>query len=289
MRMISLVGSSEKGERCKSDVDLAVLPYIAMSNVNRNHDKRMKALEKVNLILRRSFYLLGNDNVLRGNISAQLLVVLTRLLIEPRKEERLKWQNYTDSIKKGSCDPMRRNLDSNELLLVNDIREYSEIITSMLSYITNRAIIVNVYTSEYRLGSFFRKHDSNRAQFHFEKVITIIEKCEQTKNNSYYDRSLFWLATLSGTSVTNEVKGPQIHRNVTRCPPDYIISLYSRFASKFDDLLINKLGYQTPKLLRALMDKVLYGSTWKNAMVYLVLLFENYFRAILSVSTCHLK
>jgi len=97
-------------------------------------------------------------------------------------------------------------------------------------------------------------------------------------------KSQFWLATFQtdliqdenhegyNTSTSNDTSLlssssltsiPQIDC----CPEDYILSLYSSFAPKFDDLLVNKLQYQTPTLLRKLVNSTV-STTTASSMVW---------------------
>jgi len=43
---------------------------------------------------------------------------------------------------------------------------------------------------------------------------------------------------------------------MNKCPTNYVVGLYSTFASRFDTLLVEKLQYQTPTLLRHMVDEV---------------------------------
>jgi predicted TPR repeat methyltransferase len=54
----------------------------------------------------------------------------------------------------------------------------------------------------------------------------------------------FWMATQS-----NEIF-------ISKCPKEYIISLYSTFSERFDSLLVEKLEYKTPMKLRKLVNSI---------------------------------
>jgi predicted TPR repeat methyltransferase len=84
----------------------------------------------------------------------------------------------------------------------------------------------------------------------------------------------FWLSAVWGDGpkgdggLDNNRDGPDDENDssviapaspVLRCPPAYVVGLYSTFASRFDALLVDKLRYQTPQLLRDLVDQVLSG------------------------------
>lgn len=49
-----------------------------------------------------------------------------------------------------------------------------------------------------------------------------------------------------------------------RCPREYIISLYKSFAPKFDELLVDKLQYRTPALLRESVNTYFQDVTCAN-------------------------
>lgn len=75
---------------------------------------------------------------------------------------------------------------------------------------------------------------------------------EQCTSNS--ELASFWLATLE---VTEDCDGNGKHESnneITKCPVDYVVGLYSTFAQKFDQLLVDKLEYKTPTMLRELLD-----------------------------------
>lgn len=97
----------------------------------------------------------------------------------------------------------------------------------------------------------------------------------------YYSMAQFWLETLTSSSnnkygtepsITNTRPDEQYdddhHLNpimttsrtatnkmITKCPPEYIINLYSTFAERFDELLVKELQYQTPTILCQLVNE----------------------------------
>ena len=50
---------------------------------------------------------------------------------------------------------------------------------------------------------------------------------------------------------------------MARCPAEYVVGLYSSFAGRFDDLLVQQLHYRTPTVLRQLL-KDTFASSWKK-------------------------
>jgi predicted TPR repeat methyltransferase len=104
---------------------------------------------------------------------------------------------------------------------------------------------------EYRLGRYFRKLEPcnvyrDMSIFYFEKAIEHLPR-----NHADHTMAQFWLATL--VPVRNDASKPVF----TKCPAEYIVGLYSTFAPKFDDLLVRKLEYETPKMLRSLHDRTI--------------------------------
>ena len=90
----------------------------------------------------------------------------------------------------------------------------------------------------------------SRSRKHFSKCL------EQGTSN--YELAGFWLATLGAAEGSSE--GGEYENEITKCPAEYVVGLYSTFAEKFDKLLVDKLEYQTPTMLRQLLDSVDLGS-----------------------------
>ena len=113
-----------------------------------------------------------------------------------------------------------------------------------------------------RLGSFFRKlkpegkHVATSA-YHFGQALELLDPPHmdptyqlrsQPELARIASEARFWIGTL------------QQDDSVDRCPPEYVIGLYSTFAGKFDDQLVNRLQYQTPTKMRSLVDAHLGSS-----------------------------
>ena len=95
-----------------------------------------------------------------------------------------------------------------------------------------------------KLGTFFRKLqpiDTNRPRcsHHLKRSMELLPK-----SHTMYKTAQFWLATITEDSTMD------------RCPEDYVKSLYSTFAAKFDHLLVATLQYETPTKLRQLVNTV---------------------------------
>lgn len=151
--------------------------------------------------------------------------LMIRLLVEPRRHS----------------SEMRRELNKEERALYKDIVNAlaSEASRSMDSDCTSLG------QAHYHLGKFFRKLNPSainqpRARHHFGCAIQLLPTLHE-----FREMANFWLATLDDAGS----------HHLSKCPPEYIVSLYSTFAERFDDLLVTKLSYQTPKLLRMLVDQ----------------------------------
>lgn len=163
--------------------------------------------------------------------------LLVRLLLEEREEEARGNKGKVGSA--SPAHPNRRNLSAAELKIyqrvVNDLDQ-------TWSGVEMRSELEQEFLSkqEFRLGCFFRKKlpssmHAPRARKHFENA-------RRLRKNKMAD---FWLATLQ------EGEGGL---QIDRCPATYVVSLYSTFASRFDELLVEKLQYETPTKLRMLLD-----------------------------------
>lgn len=167
---------------------------------------------------------------------------MVRLLTEPRQEEAK--QNRLGITNSSNRHSNRRPLDSSEEDLYGNILS---LLKSLAEKESNEDELEFLSTQEYKLGMFFRKKSPKTAVDHFRRCVTIMDLLTSTNHNSkeiQKQREIvpFWLATLD--------KGA----TVSKCPADYIVGLYSTFASDFDALLIEKLQYQTPTKLRTLLD-----------------------------------
>ena len=80
--------------------------------------------------------------------------------------------------------------------------------------------------------------------FYFENAVAHLPR-----NHQDHIMAQFWLATLM--PISND----ELTLKFAKCPAEYIVGLYSTFAPRFDDLLVKKLEYATPKVLRSLHDR----------------------------------
>ncbi len=80
----------------------------------------------------------------------------------------------------------------------------------------------------------------------------VVKNCELAK---------FWMATLRNIPRRghddDDENRPTPTIDLSKCPVEYVINLYATFAERFDELLVEKLDYQTPTKLRRLLDSVM--------------------------------
>lgn len=222
--------------------------YGALANIALEHRMRMEALATA----------IELETKQRGNNppTVGMALAFARLLTEPREEEA---RILTELVKKGgkgigkasAKHPNRRDLSESENELYKQIQKTTDAAVVEPS-VNGTKENETLGWIEYRLGSFFRKlqpEATYRAQSarHFRKAVEILPS-----NHILSKKSGFWLATL-GTDAAYAA-------TVDRCPEEYIVGLYSGFAKDFDNLLVRKLHYETPALLRRLVDGVLPAS-----------------------------
>lgn len=213
-----------------------------------------------------------------------------RLLLEPRAREA---NEVVGKIGKASAQhPNRRGLNEKEQEIYSKLQIAFQSAHQLLnehSRNIDRNVIVDegekkiesssdtfseqqrefISKYEYKMGLFFRKKvPSDRyqpiAKNHF---LSSLQRCKQhhSQNNhepySHETMARFWIATMGGTGEADQhrlgCEDADRYGNIDRCPANYVVGLYSTFASNFDDLLVQKLKYQTPAKLRKLLNEVL--------------------------------
>jgi predicted TPR repeat methyltransferase len=198
--------------------------YAALSIASRNFLERLDSLQKAADL----------------STHAQLIPrvgFLLRLLLEPREEESHRVQGIIG--KSSNEHPSRRDLNPKEIQLYTELEKLISSAWTLELSLDQKEFLSK---HEYRLGLFFRKKQPSeihqpRARKHFQKL--------QQQRASNSEMASFWLATMGG-------EGDEIFK----CPADYIVSLYSTFAERFDELLVEKLNYQTPTKLREVLNLV---------------------------------
>jgi len=225
--------------------------YAALAKVAADHKTRMEALQRAIDIESRH---LAAEN---KPPTVGIALALVKLLSEPREEEAKSLRELSrlggKSVGKASAKrPNRRDLDKTEQNIYNHIRDT---LTSLEASTPCEKESLGWIHS--KLGSFFRKLEPSsthrpRSVFHFESVTNVL-----SSNHTLSKKSNFWLTTLSETN-----------NSCDRCPEDYVVNMYSTFASNFDDLLVKKLKYKTPSLLRSLVDSTISikqrGQKWAS-------------------------
>ena len=243
--------------------------HATLSRVATDINERQKALDCTITTFEETYSNVMKDTIPISQMCAYTLA-LVRSLVETREEKRYQWSKMEKKIKtKTNKNPMRIDLSKNEIILYTQIKEALQISWSRTLQISMKSIsetkcndmedisiqknvkgyMHRLALAEYRLGIFFRKMEpANKHQLssykHFKQVIKHLPK-----NNSYAHKARFWLATLQNKDIL-EKDSDIDNMKFEKCPQEYIISLYSSFASNFDDLLVNSLDYQTPTILR---------------------------------------
>jgi predicted TPR repeat methyltransferase len=178
--------------------------------------------------------------------------LMVRRLLEPRKYETRKVRSRTTSTAAAS-HPKRRPLDARESKLHQQIQNSIQSIRNTNQHDRSKTAKTDVMTApqwemlglrEYQLGMFFRKLQPTTAASYFQDAYQHLPDTNVHRTNAQ-----FWLATIQSLSSSSSSSS-----SMTRCPESYVVGLYSTFAERFDDLLLHQLDYQTPSLLRALVD-----------------------------------
>lgn len=205
--------------------------YMSLSVLEADHVRRMQALRK------------AIERHHEDDSAFVKLGLLIRLLFDPRYNESLQ---VGGRIGRASCShPGKRPLDASEEVLY-------ERIAKALDDFWRRTTTESTQNqqqmaeTEYRLGLFFRKRQPvdisrARAQLHLQRSLQHLP----TEHENWAVAE-FWLGTLGNND-----------KPVNRCPASYVVGLYSTFAERFDDLLVAKLEYQTPTVLRKLVDETM--------------------------------
>ena len=211
--------------------------FAALANVAADHKIRMAALQKA-VDLESKHLTSENKSPTIG-----ITLALVKLLSEPREDEakalRESSRRGGKSIGKASPKhPNRRNLSEKEDNMYYRLREALDILET--STANEKESLGWIHS---KLGSFFRKLQPEsihrpRSVHHFQNVMYVL-----SSDHNLSMKANFWLTSLG--------KG---NDSCDRCPEDYVVSMYSSFASNFDDLLLNKLKYKTPSLLCNLVD-----------------------------------
>lgn len=199
--------------------------HYALSLASPQHTERIESLQMVAKLWTPAC----------GMALSGLATALVRLLVEAREEE---GKQNGISIP-SSKHPSTRNLNEEEQRLYVSILEVLQ--AARVDPKTTPGAAASLAQAEYRLGLFFRKLEpvavnGPRSLHHFMMTIEI-----SPNDDSLARKAQFWKATL-----TDDV--------VDKCPPEYIVGLYASFAQRFDELLVDKLNYETPTKLRHLVD-----------------------------------
>jgi predicted TPR repeat methyltransferase len=174
--------------------------------------------------------------------------LLLRRLVEPREDEA---RRVRGKIGRGSKNhPNKRNLNKQEeswyeelALALTEVWGQPSLSTDQKDFLAK---------NEYKLGLFFRKKEPPTV--HKPRARKCLEMSLQHSSPSHSEMANFWLATMDDVE-TNKNAG------IAKCPAEYIVGLYSTFANNFDELLVEKLDYQTPTKLRQLFNECVDSKT----------------------------
>ena len=225
--------------------------YGALANVAIDHKVRMEALQHAVDI---ESGLLATEN---KPPTIGIALALVKLLSEPRQEEAKALLKFScrgqKSIGKASSKhPNRRDLNEEEQKIYNRLCDTLAAFQDPSA--SDKESLGWIHS---KLGSFFRKLEPGeihrpRSIHHFQSATKVLPS-----DHALTKKAKFWLTTLGESNVS-----------CARCPEEYIVGMYSSFASQFDDLLVNKLKYKTPSLLRNLVDSTISvdkrGEKWAS-------------------------
>lgn len=217
--------------------------HVALSTVSTDPVERMDSLTRA--------ITLTTDQFRLARIG-----LLIRSLTEPRDLEARKVKGTIGKASKKH--PNRRELDQRENSVYERVKKELDALhesNSKTKCLTNDEQEL-ISKQEFRLGQFFRKKEPRSKYSKYS--IQHFTNCRNYPNSSQFAMAGFWLATLdsgNGSSTSTSSSSPE--EGPLRCPQEYVIGLYSTFATNFDTLLVEKLNYQTPTKIRKLFDKEL--------------------------------
>ena len=212
-----------------------------------------------------------------------VVLALVKLLTEPRKREA---RTLKDTGRRGDRQknigkasikhPNRRDLDERERDIYGRIIKSLDAVEQSFFKQHNALNPTSEWVPrenqrsdflgsiEYKLGCFFRKlqpeeEHREKSISHFNRVLSVVPP-----DYIMAKTAQFWLATFPSDAFL----GRRSIDTIDRCPEEYIIGLYSTFADNFDELLIKKLRYETPTILRRQVDGAMStskrSSTWAS-------------------------
>jgi predicted TPR repeat methyltransferase len=215
--------------------------HLALSTSSPHFEERIKSLQTVVTLW----------NPTCSMTPSALAGALVRLLVEPREEE----GRRDDIARTSPKHPSRRELNDEESELYQKLQD-----TLQLAWSEGQTTESTIYVAriEYRLGLLFRKMlptDVYRPRS-VKHLTSAVEKFPP--GHSLVSTARFWLATQADGDSEFAMD---------RCPKDYVVNLYANFADKFDNLLVDKLSYETPTILRELVDStdVVNNKKWSSA------------------------
>jgi predicted TPR repeat methyltransferase len=209
--------------------------YAALSVIDTDFDRRMKALGQ-------AIECLSNNSSNNDQHVIALAGLLVRQLVEPREEQAKQIRAGKVTVGNKVQHPSQRSLDTDEESVYKRIHECLDLIWNARTTCISAKEREFIALREYRLGLLFRKQEPltvsrARSAAWFQAAAQHLPE-----GHSYGALAHFWLATLQSATTS-----------ITQRPADYVVGLNATFATRFDDLLVTKLSYQTPTVLRQLL------------------------------------
>jgi predicted TPR repeat methyltransferase len=223
------------------------------------------------------------------------LLALSRLLLEPRQNEagQIRRGQGTTPHPTSNCSsthvgsasdehPSRRPLSSAEEELYQQwnarLQAFYHSVDESSSSSSHEAAAAfvsgqelhSVAEREYGVGMMFRKMLPPE-QYKIRCINHLKSSSSRFRPKTHPKAMLaqFWLSAVEGNPFkkggASKADAGSVG-SVTRCPPGYVVGLYSTFASRFDSLLVDKLSYQTPDMLRTLVDETVGPTTYKRTL-----------------------
>jgi predicted TPR repeat methyltransferase len=242
-------GSTERDECEKEALRLAqraieVAPqtpfgYAALSAIHPVFQEKM-------VLLRRAVALSEDPVYWMAKIG-----LLVRLLVEPREEEAR--QVLGKICKASKRHPSRKDLNIAETALYEQLEKDIQVQASARPML-GQAGIEFLALQDCKLGIFFNKR--NPSTVRRSRAVHHLKRVEERLPKDHENRVLaqFWLEDLSATT------------EISRCPLNYVVGHSPSLAENFDDLLVGKVEYRTPTVLRQLLKDTVAipGNKWKR-------------------------
>ena len=226
--------------------------YAALSMIHPSFDQRMRALRSA----------IQHSNNTTTHVIAKI-GLLERSLLEPRLEA-ARQASQRGVARASRQHPSRQDLNRSETAIYDTVEVQLRQRWDTKDSMSGKEIEY-VALRDYNLGLFFRKR--HPPCVHQPRAVHHFRRAHQHFPDDHANRVMcqFWLETL--LSASSSSLSPSGGSAMTRCPAEYVVGLYSTFAGRFDDLLVEQLEYRTPTVLRQLLDEAFPScKKWNRAM-----------------------